>query len=179
MRAQINLVCKRLPQGYSSPFKITTARNFSRQTNKQLQLHCKQFHICNWFPDGLKKPNTIFLFKCFLRDHRHEVFIQRYTKWLVPREMANLIFLESHVSRGEARCWEEISSCKTIQNVWNSNGTTSRTRNVLLQSFEHSDVLNFYDIFEFICKIISDLASEGLEKRVNRSCNVRVATIWE
>ena len=33
MRAQINLVCKRLPQGYSSPFKTTTARNFSRQTN--------------------------------------------------------------------------------------------------------------------------------------------------
>ena len=115
MRAQINLVCKRLPQGYSSPFKITTARNFSRQTNKQLQLHCKQFDICNWFPDGFKKPNTIFLFKCFLRDHRHEVFIQRYTKWLVPSEMANLIFLESHVSRGEARCWEEISSCKQFK----------------------------------------------------------------
>ena len=96
-----------------------------------------------------------------------------------PERNGKLFSLESHVSRGEARCWEEISSYKTIQNVWNSNGTTSGTRNVLLQRFEHSNVLNFYDLSEFICKIISDLASEGLEKSLNRSCNVRVATIWK
>lgn len=98
---------------------------------------------------------------------------------MVPRETANSFSLESHVSWDEARCWEEISNYKTIQNVWNSNGTTNRTRKVLLQSFEHSNVLNFYDLSEFICKIISDLASEGLEKSLNRSCNVRVATIWK
>lgn len=70
MRAQINLVCQRLPQGYSSPFKINTARNFSRQTNKQLQLHCKRFDICNWFPDGLNKPKTIRDMK-FLYNVKH------------------------------------------------------------------------------------------------------------